>query len=223
MYMQGLSAFMLAVFFLTISLSQAAEQRNLDLIKQKLIHYHDSGEYQKDMARVIQQANAYLKARLAKNKTKHLNQKLAIILDVDETSLSNYSDMVKLNFGGSLNEIEAMEGKGADPAIEPTLELYQFAKTHGVAVFFVTARKESYRLSTVSNLENAGYKPYDGLYMKPLDYHEKSMSAFKTKVRKQITEQGYSIVLNLGDQKGDLRGGYAEKAFKLPNPYYLVP
>jgi len=41
--------------------------------------------------------------------------------------------------------------------------------------------------------------------------------------RKQITEQGYSIVLNLGDQKGDLRGGYAEKAFKLPNPYYLVP
>ncbi len=222
MYIQGLSALILAGFFLTFSLSQAAEPRNLDLLKQKLIHYHDSGEYQKDVARVVQQAKAYLQARLAKNKSRHLNQKLALILDVDETALSNYANMVKLNFGGTVSEIEVMEGKGTDPAIIPTLELYQFAKDKGVAVFFISVRKESYRGATVANLENTGYKGYDGLYLLPENFHEKSLTAFKIKFRKQITEQGYNIVLNLGDQKMDLRGGYAEKAFKLPNPFYLA-
>lgn len=223
MYIQsGLSVLLLAVSFLTFSVSYAGEPRNLDLVKQDLIHYHDSGEYQKDIARVVQQAKAYLKASIAKNKVKHVPKKLAIILDIDETALSNYADMVKMNFGGTLQQIEEAEGRGLDSPIKATLELYQFAKKQGVAVFFVTARKESYRAATASNLENAGYKDYDGLYLLPLSYHEKSVTSFKVGIRKQLTDQGYEIVLNLSDQKGDLRGGYAKKAFKLPDPYYLV-
>jgi hypothetical protein len=27
----------------------------------------------------------------------------------------------------------------------------------------------------------------------------------------------------LGDQNSDLTGGYAERGFKLPNPYYYLP
>jgi len=27
----------------------------------------------------------------------------------------------------------------------------------------------------------------------------------------------------MGDQESDLRGGYAEKTFKLPNPVYFLP
>jgi predicted secreted acid phosphatase len=223
MKVQGMLAAFLAVFFLAVSFSHAREPRNLDLIKQELIKYHDSGEYQKDIARVVQQAKAYLQTRLEENKKKGSKQKLAIILDIDETALSNYPDMVVLNFGGTLKQIEEAEGKGEDPAIEPTLELYQFAKAHEVAVFFITARKEIYKEATVANLEKVGYKDYDGLYLLPMDYHEKSVANFKTAIRKKITDQGYDIVLSLSDQKGDLKGGYAEKAFKLPDPYYLVP
>ncbi len=223
MLIQGiLSVLALMVSFLTFSFSHAGEPRNLDLLKQDLIHYHDSGEYQKDIARVIQQAKAYLKTRVVKNKLKHPNQKVAIILDIDETALSNYPDMLKLNFGGGLAEIEEAEGQGHDPAIKPTLALYQYAKAHDVAVFFITARKEKYREVTTANLEKVGYKNYDGLYLLPMDYHEKSVTAFKTGIRKQLTEQGYDIVLSLSDQQVDLHGGYAEKAFKLPDPYYLV-
>jgi len=218
-----LAAFAAAVLLLVTSLAGAVEPRNLDLVKQSLVRYHDSGEYEKDLARVVQQAEAYLKARIVKNKKHHANQKLALVLDIDETALSNYPDMLKLSFGGTLKEIEEAEGRGEDPALEPTLKLYQFAKANGVAVFFVTARRENYRSGTISNLENVGYKNYDGLYMLPLDYHEKSVTPFKTKMRKQVSEQGYVIVLSVSDQKGDLRGGYAEKAFKLPDPYYLVP
>lgn len=224
MSVQGILAVLLTACSLMLgSFSSATEPRNLELVKQSLIHYHDSGEYQKDLARVVQQAKAYLKARLDKNKARPVKQKLAIILDIDETALSNYPDMIKLDFGGTLKQIEEEEGNGKDEAIEPTLKLYEFAKDNGVAVFFITARKENYRSVTAANLENVGYKNYDGLYMLPLDYTGKSVAYFKTATRKQLTEQGYVIVLSVSDQKADLRGGYAEKAFKLPNPYYLVP
>ena len=38
----------------------------------------------------------------------------------------------------------------------------------------------------------------------------------------KITADGYTIIANLGDQESDLAGGYAEKTFKLPNPFYLT-
>jgi hypothetical protein len=30
------------------------------------------------------------------------------------------------------------------------------------------------------------------------------------------------IIANLGDQFSDLAGGYAERTFKLPNPFYSI-
>jgi len=38
-----------------------------------------------------------------------------------------------------------------------------------------------------------------------------------------LSEKPMLIVLNIGDQQSDLVGGHADKAFKLPNPYYLIP
>jgi hypothetical protein len=46
---------------------------------------------------------------------------------------------------------------------------------------------------------------------------------FKAPERRKISEQGYTIVLSLGDQDSDLEGGYAERTFKLPNPVYFLP
>ena len=41
--------------------------------------------------------------------------------------------------------------------------------------------------------------------------------------RRTLAEQGYVIVLNMGDQESDLAGGHAERTFKMPNPFYRVP
>ena len=41
-------------------------------------------------------------------------------------------------------------------------------------------------------------------------------------MRRRIAEQGYTILLSMGDQESDLAGGYAERTFKLPNPFYLT-
>jgi hypothetical protein len=46
---------------------------------------------------------------------------------------------------------------------------------------------------------------------------------FKAPERRKIKERGYTIVLSLGDQESDLKGGYAERTFKLPNPVYYLP
>ena len=203
--------------------SYAKEPKNLDFFKQTLIKYHDSGEYQKDQAQVMDQAMRYLKTRIDSDKKSHHHKKLALVLDIDETSLSNYPDMVRMSFGGTLKEICDAEGNGIDPAIAPTLELYRYAKANQVAVFFITGRFEKYRSPTEKNLTNAGYKDWDNLIFKSENYHEKTVAIYKSGERKKITEQGYDIVLNIGDQQSDLAGGYADKSFKLPNPYYFIP
>ena len=203
--------------------AEAKEPKNLSLTKSALIKYHDSGEYQKDQARVIDQAMEYLKTRLDSKKESDQTKKFAIVFDIDETSLSNYSDMVDMNFGGTLRQIMDAEGNGTDLAIAPTLKLYRYAIDNHVAVFFVTGRTEPYRAATEKNLKSVGFTHWDGLSFKDENYKEKSVAPYKIHARSLIESQGYDIVLNVGDQQSDLTGGHADKGFKLPNPYYFLP
>ena len=58
--------------------------------------------------------------------------------------------------------------------------------------------------------------------MRPDDDKQSSVIPYKTSMRKKITRMGYEIVLNIGDQKSDLDGGYADKTYRLPNPFYNI-
>jgi hypothetical protein len=57
---------------------------------------------------------------------------------------------------------------------------------------------------------------------RPENLEVETVVDFKAPERRKISEQGYTIILNLGDQDSDLKGGYAERIFKLPNPVYIV-
>ena len=46
---------------------------------------------------------------------------------------------------------------------------------------------------------------------------------YKSGTRAYIRSQGYHIVANFGDQFSDLKGGFADKTFKMPNPNYFLP
>jgi HAD superfamily, subfamily IIIB (Acid phosphatase) len=145
--------------------------------------------------------------------------KPAIVLDIDETSLSNYSGLVATNFAGAGTAGPAASGTGT--ALEPTLALYKAARARGVAVFFITGRPQEIAQVTADNLKRAGYdQGWDGLQFKPAD---QATAAYKAGARAAIERDGYTIVLNLGDQESDLDGGHAERAFKLPNPFYFIP
>lgn len=200
-----------------------SEPPNLALVKKELIHYHDSGLYQEELTKKIQQAHQYIIQEALLNTQQKDQQKLALVLDIDETSLSNYDKMVKHDFTGTRAEIHK-EILGADsPVIKPMLALYQDAIKHGIKVFFVTGRTESERSATENNLSKAGYKNWTGLYLRPSKYSASSIIPFKSQTREMISKQGYTIIASIGDQYSDIRGGYAKKGFKLPNPYYYLP
>ena len=72
------------------------------------------------------------------------------------------------------------------------------------------------------NLRQEGYRPA-GVILLPEGKTFASAVDFKAPERRKLAEQGYTIILSMGDQESDLRGGYAEKTFKLPNPVYFLP
>ncbi|WP_115703902.1 HAD family acid phosphatase [Legionella sainthelensi] len=200
-----------------------AEPPNLALAKNELKNYHDSGSYQKELAQVIHKAQKYIEQQASLNKKEKLPKKLAIVLDIDETSLSNYNSMIQRDFGGNRQQYHQDIMAANAQAIKPMLALYQDALAHDVNVFFVTGRNESERKATEQNLIKEGYSRWAGLYLRPMSYSSKSIIPFKSHTRQKITEKGYTIVASIGDQYSDLKGGYAQKVFKLPNPYYYLP
>jgi predicted secreted acid phosphatase len=211
----------------TVPVGTTEPMPNLGLLKQNLLRYHASGAYARDLAAVAGEAARYLE------QVDTAGERAAIVLDIDETSLSNWPYLVANDIGRIMHgPCDLPEGpcgwvpwaEMADAApIDPTLALARFAQARGMALFLITGRPESQRSATVRNLRAAGYPEWAGLYMEPDGATFASAADFKAPKRREIVEQGYTIVLNMGDQLSDLEGGYAERTFKLPNPFYWIP
>jgi predicted secreted acid phosphatase len=206
----------------------ASQPPNVGDAKLAALAYHDSGAYDRDLAMVATEAGHWLAARAPSV------AQPALVLDVDETALSNWEVIVLDDFGRPvpgpcMPESQAPCGwaawdqLGRDPAIAPTLQVFRDARALGVTVFFITGRPESQRVATEGNLATAGYDDYAALYMVPDGAHFASAADFKAPIRAEIEHAGYTIVANMGDQPSDLDGGHAEKHFLLPNPFYRVP
>lgn len=198
-----------------------ADVRNLGLLKLEADKYVTSGAYDRDVSKVLAEAKDYVLARAGQVENP------AIVLDIDETSLRNYEGEIKANdYGYDGKKAAVWEHDGNAPAIGPTLELFKAAKAHHppIAVFFVTGRadKDGERNATATNLQRAGYVGYDGLFLKPADMKTNSVSEFKGPQRAKIEAMGYDIIANVGDQESDLAGGHADRAFKVPNPFYFL-
>ena len=105
------------------------------------------------------------------------------------------------------------------PAIEPVRDVFRAARRLGVDVVFVTGRHERDRSGTEKNLRAIGCADHARLICKP-DHDARTSAAFKTGVRRALGEEGRTLIANIGDQESDLSGGWAERTFKLPNPFY---
>lgn len=210
---------LLLCFILVPFWAQADLPFNLSRIKQRLQQYHDSGAYQQDTLNVVNRAQMYLRNRLIDNQKLKTPRKLAVVFDIDETLLSNYSKMRASNFGagGPLTN--------NDPVITPTATLFHFAQRHHVAIFLITGRRQSRhnRQLTMENLKSVGLRRWQSLYLKPKTDHHRSAVWFKSSTRRRIERMGYDIVFSMGDQLSDLVGGAADMTYKLPNPFYWVP
>lgn len=183
---------------------------------QQLKKYRESGQYIKAITQVTQRAEQYLRKAILKNNQAGDPHRLAIVLGINETALSNFYDIGKSEL--SKGQLQTHD----KPALVPVLNFYRFARQHHIAIFFITRRPESGRKQLIKNLKDTGYYNWQGLYMLPQDYQVNSQVPFKVDARKHITNQGYTIVLTLGDQATDLEGPYTGRKFKLPNPFYEI-
>jgi hypothetical protein len=219
--------------------AEAGQPRNLTGLKSELAYYECSKTYERDFRRVIDKAVSYITVRAKKGTM------LALVLDIDETSISNWQEMKANDFGlvedgpCSLGSPDADGWRipaspcgfnawilAADAKPLDTVRLFRAAKDNKVAVFFVTGRKDddkhAVRDATADNLRKAGYTDWADLLLEPVGFNS-TIEQFKTEKRKEITARGYTIIANVGDQYSDLKGGYSERVFKLPNPFYFVP
>jgi acid phosphatase len=196
---------------------------NLTLVVEKLISYHDCtcacGCYERDLEHVGNRALGFLKQYLTSPHTK--DTKPAIVIDIDDTALSNWENMRRMGFAYDPNEFLVWEREAKAPAIKPVLELFQYAHDQGVATMFLTGRSEAEREVTVKDLEAAGYKDWTSLIMRKNDSPRFAVD-FKSAERKTLKQAGYIVVVNIGDQDSDLAGEPALGSFKLPNPFYYL-
>ena len=198
---------------------------NLGELKTHLLAYHDctgtDGCYADDLKKQSDAAVGWLDRRVAEAKS---DEKLAIVLDIDETSLSNWEVEQKDDFGYIAKDWEELEKSEKAPAIPGTLALCKDALAHHVAIFFITGRNEPDRKVTEGNLKKAGYSDWAGLALRGTHPSTQSVADYKSSERQKIVDAGYKIVVNMGDQFSDLNGlPQAELSVKLPNPFYYIP
>lgn len=194
--------------------------------QRQIAAYIDSGRYAAEVDRVVGDAITWLeKAALRAHHP-------AIVLDIDETALSNWT-AYRLNqwariFDGDCNlehgpcGIRAWQALGRATALVPTRRLVDRARELGVAVFFLSGRPQSLLAVTEQNLRDQGFT-WNAVILLPDEARFMRAADFKVPERRRLTEEGYTILLTIGDQQGDLDGGFAERTFKLPNPVYLQP
>ena len=200
---------------------------NLGQLKNQLYFYACSGAYDSDLNKALAAAKAYVEVRAGQV------AKPAVVLDIDETSLSNLPIELIDDFGfiNGIPCLPTLSGPcGFDSwvalaqakAIDGTRALFDAAKAKGVAVFFITGRYVNEEEPTVKNLKAAGFVGWAGLVLRPRG-DNKTVIEYKSGEREKIADNGYTIIANVGDQQSDLAGGYAERAYKLPNPFYYIP
>jgi hypothetical protein len=190
-------------------------------------HASPDSDWASDAARSGAEASRDLRRALD-----HHVKNAAIVLDVDDTSELTYGLSAGNDFGYDPVESEEAINNGDFPAIQPTMDFANYAADHGVKVFFVTGRPEHQRTATLKNLANEGYPAPADAFLKPEgsapDWLPCGLTCttieYKSAARTHIeAEYGVKIVVNMGDQFSDLKGGHALNTVKVPNPMYYLP
>lgn len=188
---------------------------------EQIREHRESGAWAKAVAKQATKARAWLEQR---TQAKHAPKKPALVLDIDETGLDNYPCLDEkggIPYDPAINAgcIVAFDA----PAVKPIRSLFKRAKALRVAVFFITGRPVQIRDGTLDNLKAAGYTGKYELILRPENDDNESLVPYKSGARKKIQKRGFRIIANVGDQQSDLKGGYSERTYKLPNLIYLTP
>lgn len=177
--------------------------------------YVTSGKYDAALAKGYAQARRGLDAELKKQP-----KKPTVVLDIDETALSNYACLDAVDF--DLSGVAVCVLQSASKAIRPARDFVRYAQRKKVAVVFITGAPEAVCKGREANLRAQGFGGRFTVVCKPPTATEDSVVPYKSGARKALVKQGRTILVNVGDQRSDLDGGAARRTVKLPNPIYVT-
>lgn len=178
------------------------------------VKYLYQGGWTRDQTTVTIEAEKYLRKQLESR-----DKKLAIIFNTDETLLES---PYLLDYEPDYSIIEKHHLQANFKAIQPTVDLYNFAKANNVAIFIITNRYPKEEAATIKNLTSQNITGWKAIYFRPVN--NTNLVEYKSAMREKIMKMGYKIIINIGDQFSDLCGSNeAEMNFKLPNPFYEIP
>ncbi len=126
-------------------------------------------------------------------------KKPAIVVDIDETILDNSPYQAQSILNGFLYPVKWDEwcSLAVASAIPGSVDFLNYAHSKGVAIFYITNRKENLRDVTVANLKNEGF-PNLGPPFLIFGTGEHSKENRREKVRKE-----YEIIMLFGDNLHD--------------------
>lgn len=199
--------------------SLVQEPANVSLVKKAVREYRSSGDWDVAIKCEVEKTK-----KLLANYKPAEGEKPAVVFDIDETALSNWEFIEISDFGYNQGRYKLWENSARDSAIKPIKELYDLARKKSFAIFFISGRREVQRDPVELNLRNVGFTEWQGVFLKPMDYHGGHARDFKSRWRAHIQSLGYTIVLNIGDQQSDLEGDpHAIYDVKIANPAYFIP
>jgi predicted secreted acid phosphatase len=170
--------------------------------------------YQRAIAAGYAKATKTLDAQLKKHP-----KKSTVVLDVDETTMSNYGCLNAVDF--DLIGLANCVVKSQSVAFGPAKTFIAHARARKVRIAFISGAPQAACDLRRQNLRAQGVKAFT-LTCRPANDTRDSVVPYKSAQRKKLIEVGATIVLNIGDQKSDLAGGAARRTQLLPNPIYTI-
>lgn len=161
--------------------------------------------------------------------------KIAVVVDIDETLLDNspYQAWCILNGKSYPEGWTEWTLRAEAKALPGAVEFLNYAVSQGVEVFYITNRKSNEREATIKNLQKEGFPLADSLHiLTRIDDSNKEN-------RRQAVAKSHNIVLWIGDNLNDfadfwekqspqtrqaltdsLRTEFGRRFIVLPNPMY---
>lgn len=184
---------------------------NLTLAKQDVELYYESKSFNQEVKEVLEEAWHQLKNIVPTDKS-------TIIIDIDETALSNYEYFKLMGLAkGNQTAFTYWKSLGYCRAIKPTLSFYKKLIKKGFKVVFISCRSTKIYKQTAANLKKVGYHTFERIILRTKKDMKVPFYTYKKQKRYDLANEGYEIVACVGDQWSDLEGEHTGIKVKLPN------
>lgn len=179
---------------------------------------------------------AKLRLELILAKKVHRTKPLAIVTDIDESILDNSpfnGKLIQENKGYNGKDWSQWVNLKKATAVPGAVQFLQYAKKHGVEVFYISNRSVKLQKPTMENLKKLGFPYIDNKHFL-LKEHVSSKQSRRMEVRKT-----HDVIMLIGDNLADfnhlfdnqstknrnrivdsLRNVFGNKYIVLPNPMY---